>query len=127
MTTMKFGLGLSVQHSPDDSQAGRFQEHLEQVRLASAVGFDSVQTQTGDTVTITTGAVRWQSQLRMGQDHPLDLSGLLDVAHGHATVVLGHSLAGMVPNVLQATEISASIPVHWDQASLQPTTAPATW
>lgn len=39
---MKFGLGLSVQHSPDDSQAGRFQEHLEQVRLASAVGFDSV-------------------------------------------------------------------------------------
>jgi alkanesulfonate monooxygenase SsuD/methylene tetrahydromethanopterin reductase-like flavin-dependent oxidoreductase (luciferase family) len=39
---MKFGLGLSVQHSPEDSQAGRFQEHLEQVRLASAVGFDSV-------------------------------------------------------------------------------------
>jgi alkanesulfonate monooxygenase SsuD/methylene tetrahydromethanopterin reductase-like flavin-dependent oxidoreductase (luciferase family) len=39
---MKFGLGLSVQHSPDDSQSGRFQEHLEQVRLASAVGFDSV-------------------------------------------------------------------------------------
>ncbi len=39
---MRFGLGLSVQHSPDDSQAGRFQEHLEQVRLASAVGFDSV-------------------------------------------------------------------------------------
>ena len=39
---MKFGLALSVQHSPDDSQAGRFQEHLEQVRLASAVGFDSV-------------------------------------------------------------------------------------
>jgi probable F420-dependent oxidoreductase len=39
---MKFGLGLSVQHSPDDSQAGRFLEHLEQVRLASAVGFDSV-------------------------------------------------------------------------------------
>ena len=39
---MKFGLGLSVQHALDDSQAGRFQEHLEQVRLASAVGFDSV-------------------------------------------------------------------------------------
>jgi alkanesulfonate monooxygenase SsuD/methylene tetrahydromethanopterin reductase-like flavin-dependent oxidoreductase (luciferase family) len=39
---MRFGLGLSVQHSPDDSQAGRFQEHLEQVRLASSVGFDSV-------------------------------------------------------------------------------------
>jgi len=39
---MKFGLGLSVQHAPDDSQPRRFQEHLEQVRLASAVGFDSV-------------------------------------------------------------------------------------
>ena len=39
---MKFGLGLSVQHSPDDSQAGRFLEHLDQVRLAAAVGFDSV-------------------------------------------------------------------------------------
>jgi len=39
---MKFGLGLSVQHSPEDSQAGRFQEHLAQVRLAAAVGFDSV-------------------------------------------------------------------------------------
>jgi alkanesulfonate monooxygenase SsuD/methylene tetrahydromethanopterin reductase-like flavin-dependent oxidoreductase (luciferase family) len=39
---MRFGLGLSVQHWPDDSQAGRFQEHLEQVRLASAVGFDSI-------------------------------------------------------------------------------------
>ena len=39
---MKFGLGLSVQHSPEDSQAGRFQEHLEQVRLAAAVGFDSI-------------------------------------------------------------------------------------
>src|SRR5574342_99550 len=39
---MKFGLALSVQHLPHDSQAARFQEHLEQVRLASAVGFDSV-------------------------------------------------------------------------------------
>ena len=39
---MKFGLGLSVQHAPEDSQTGRFQEHMEQVRLASAVGFDSV-------------------------------------------------------------------------------------
>jgi len=39
---MKFGLALSVQHAPEDSQALRFQEHLEQVRLASAVGFDSV-------------------------------------------------------------------------------------
>lgn len=39
---MKFGLALSVQHQPDDSQADRFREHLEQVRLARAVGFDSV-------------------------------------------------------------------------------------
>ena len=36
---MKFGLGLSVQHLPDESQAARFQEHVEQVRLACAVGF----------------------------------------------------------------------------------------
>ena len=39
---MKFGLGLSVQHPPGDSQARRFEEHLEQVRLAESVGFDSV-------------------------------------------------------------------------------------
>lgn len=39
---MDFGLGLSVQHLPDDSQAARFEEHLEQVRLARAVGFTSV-------------------------------------------------------------------------------------
>ncbi len=39
---VKFGLALSVQHQPDDSQADRFREHLEQVRLARAVGFDSV-------------------------------------------------------------------------------------
>ncbi len=39
---MRLGLGLSVQHLPDDSQAARFQEHLEQVRLARAVGFTSV-------------------------------------------------------------------------------------
>jgi alkanesulfonate monooxygenase SsuD/methylene tetrahydromethanopterin reductase-like flavin-dependent oxidoreductase (luciferase family) len=39
---MKFGLGLAVQHSPDDDQAGRFREHLEQVRLARAVGFGTV-------------------------------------------------------------------------------------
>ncbi|HKB24264.1 MAG TPA: LLM class flavin-dependent oxidoreductase [Methylomirabilota bacterium] len=38
---MKFGLGLSVQHLPDDPQAARFQEHVEQVRLARAVGFAS--------------------------------------------------------------------------------------
>jgi alkanesulfonate monooxygenase SsuD/methylene tetrahydromethanopterin reductase-like flavin-dependent oxidoreductase (luciferase family) len=39
---MKFGLALSVQHRPEDPQALRFQEHVEQVRLARAVGFDSV-------------------------------------------------------------------------------------
>src|SRR5206468_3899554 len=38
----KFGIGLSVQHLPEDSQAARFQEHVEQVRLARAVGFTSV-------------------------------------------------------------------------------------
>ncbi len=38
---MKFGLGLSVQHLPDDSQAARFREHVEQVRLARAIGFAS--------------------------------------------------------------------------------------
>jgi alkanesulfonate monooxygenase SsuD/methylene tetrahydromethanopterin reductase-like flavin-dependent oxidoreductase (luciferase family) len=39
---MKFGLALSVQHRPEDPQAARFQEHVEQVRLARALGFDSV-------------------------------------------------------------------------------------
>lgn len=39
---MKFGLGLSVQHLPDEPQDARFQEHVEQVRLARAVGFGSV-------------------------------------------------------------------------------------
>src|SRR6266511_696245 len=39
---MRFGLGLSVQHPPHDSQGQRLQEHVEQVRLAAAVGFDSV-------------------------------------------------------------------------------------
>ena len=39
---MKFGIGLSVQHLPDDSQAARFGEHVEQVRLARSVGFSSV-------------------------------------------------------------------------------------
>jgi alkanesulfonate monooxygenase SsuD/methylene tetrahydromethanopterin reductase-like flavin-dependent oxidoreductase (luciferase family) len=39
---MKFGLQLSVQHHPEDSQPDRFREHVEQVRLARAVGFDSV-------------------------------------------------------------------------------------
>ena len=39
---MKFGLALSVQHPPEDSQVSRFNDHLEQVRLARATGFDSV-------------------------------------------------------------------------------------
>jgi alkanesulfonate monooxygenase SsuD/methylene tetrahydromethanopterin reductase-like flavin-dependent oxidoreductase (luciferase family) len=39
---MRFGLALAVQHRPEDSQPARFQEHVEQVRLARAVGFDSV-------------------------------------------------------------------------------------
>ncbi|MBI4242008.1 MAG: LLM class flavin-dependent oxidoreductase [Candidatus Rokubacteria bacterium] len=39
---MNFGLALSVQHPPEDSQAARFRDHLEQVRLARSVGFDSV-------------------------------------------------------------------------------------
>ena len=39
---MQLGLALSVQHRPEDSQAARFAEHVEQVRLARAVGFSSV-------------------------------------------------------------------------------------
>ncbi len=39
---MKFGLGLSVQHLPEEPQAVRFREHVEQVRLARAVGFSSI-------------------------------------------------------------------------------------
>ena len=39
---MRFGLGLSVQHRPEEPQAVRFREHVEQVRLARAVGFSSV-------------------------------------------------------------------------------------
>ncbi len=39
---MKFGLALSVQHPPEDSQVSRFNDHVEQVRLARATGFDSV-------------------------------------------------------------------------------------
>ncbi|MGH7416812.1 MAG: LLM class flavin-dependent oxidoreductase [Candidatus Rokuibacteriota bacterium] len=39
---MKFGLALSGQHPPGDPQAERFREHLEQVRMARAVGFESV-------------------------------------------------------------------------------------
>jgi len=39
---VKFGISLAVQHSPDDDQAARFREHLEQVRLARSVGFSNV-------------------------------------------------------------------------------------
>lgn len=39
---MKMGLALSVQHPPADDQVARFREHLEQVRLARGVGFESV-------------------------------------------------------------------------------------
>jgi alkanesulfonate monooxygenase SsuD/methylene tetrahydromethanopterin reductase-like flavin-dependent oxidoreductase (luciferase family) len=39
---MRLGLGLSVQHPPDDPQATRFAEHLGQVRAARAAGFSHV-------------------------------------------------------------------------------------
>jgi alkanesulfonate monooxygenase SsuD/methylene tetrahydromethanopterin reductase-like flavin-dependent oxidoreductase (luciferase family) len=39
---MRFGIALSVQHRPDDAQAARFAEHLEQVRVARAAGFHSI-------------------------------------------------------------------------------------
>jgi len=39
---IKLGLGLSVQHAPGDSQVERLREHVEQVRLARAVGFDLI-------------------------------------------------------------------------------------
>jgi alkanesulfonate monooxygenase SsuD/methylene tetrahydromethanopterin reductase-like flavin-dependent oxidoreductase (luciferase family) len=39
---MRLGLALSVQHRPEDAQAARFAEHVEQVRLARAVGFTSI-------------------------------------------------------------------------------------
>jgi alkanesulfonate monooxygenase SsuD/methylene tetrahydromethanopterin reductase-like flavin-dependent oxidoreductase (luciferase family) len=39
---MKVGLALSVQHRPEAPQAARFRDHVEQVRLARAVGFRSV-------------------------------------------------------------------------------------
>jgi len=39
---MNFGIGLSVQHLPEEPQAARFGEHVEQVRPARAVGFGSV-------------------------------------------------------------------------------------
>ena len=39
---MRLGLGLSVQHPPEDPQATRFAEHLAQVRAARAAGFSHV-------------------------------------------------------------------------------------
>src|SRR5262249_14028606 len=39
---MRLGLGLSVQHPPDDPQATRFSEHLGQVRAARAAGSSPV-------------------------------------------------------------------------------------
>jgi alkanesulfonate monooxygenase SsuD/methylene tetrahydromethanopterin reductase-like flavin-dependent oxidoreductase (luciferase family) len=39
---MRLGLALSVQHRPEDPQAARFADHVEQVRVARAVGFTSV-------------------------------------------------------------------------------------
>ncbi|HSE92767.1 MAG TPA: LLM class flavin-dependent oxidoreductase [Methylomirabilota bacterium] len=39
---LRLGLALSGQHPPGDPQAARFAEHVEQVRLARVVGFESV-------------------------------------------------------------------------------------
>src|SRR2546427_11691706 len=39
---MRLGLGLSVQHPPEDPQATRFAEHLAQVRAARAACFSHV-------------------------------------------------------------------------------------
>lgn len=39
---MRFGLGLSVQHDPEEDQTARFREHVEQVRQAHALGFESI-------------------------------------------------------------------------------------
>src|SRR5262245_30893701 len=39
---MKFGIGLAVQHRPEESQVTRFAEHVAQVRAAREVGFDSI-------------------------------------------------------------------------------------
>ncbi len=36
---MEFGIALSTQHFPNDSQTQRFQEHCEQARVAKEVGF----------------------------------------------------------------------------------------
>lgn len=39
---LRLGLALSAQHPPGEPQAARFADHVEQVRLARAVGFESV-------------------------------------------------------------------------------------
>src|SRR5207247_1098083 len=39
---VRLGLGLSVQHPPEDPQATRFADHLAQVRAARAAGFSHV-------------------------------------------------------------------------------------
>src|SRR2546428_10533605 len=39
---MRLGLGLSVQHPPEDPRAARFADHLAQVRAARAAGFSHV-------------------------------------------------------------------------------------
>ncbi len=39
---MKFGLSIAVQHRPEDDQAARFREHLEQVRVARESGFSTI-------------------------------------------------------------------------------------
>src|SRR5437867_12269530 len=39
---MRLGLGLSVQHPPEEPQATRFADHLAQVRAARAAGFSHV-------------------------------------------------------------------------------------
>src|SRR3989442_15381647 len=39
---MRLGLGLSVQHPPEEPQATRFADHLARVRAARAAGFSQV-------------------------------------------------------------------------------------
>jgi len=49
---LRLGLALSVQHRPDDPRAARFAEHVEQVRVARAVGFERVNTRNPAALTI---------------------------------------------------------------------------
>jgi len=42
MSALRFGIALSTQHRPDEPSERRFREHLEQVRLARSLGFDTV-------------------------------------------------------------------------------------